>query len=175
MISKNIKLLKKSGWSSDRKVSLPQYLSDKDLPEKVKAVIQNLNGLTIRCNDQDYSRKFIVHQAYLDDFDDDIEDTGLELDFYPIGHMNEYSGVIVIDQYGRFYHAGDELSFLGDNLEEFIDAVCFNERRCWLIIGDNCETYYGYKNKKTGYKFDKVKGWLGNSEFLSWNYVKENN
>ncbi|MDO6525461.1 SUKH-3 domain-containing protein [Motilimonas sp. 1_MG-2023] len=167
-----------SGWTKKRKVTLPEHLKGDDIPSKVKDIAENIGELTIKTQDQKYDRRFHVHSKYLIDFEEDIaehlEDTGLTLRFYPIGHMSEYPGTIVIDKNGRFYHAGDELSYLGENLEEFIDATCFTDKRCWLIIGENCTTYFAYQHRNTGYIFDQDNGWQGNPNFLSWSFMEQN-
>ncbi|RUA06838.1 MAG: hypothetical protein DSY38_03690 [Fusobacteria bacterium] len=72
------------------------------------SIIENLYGLEF-VDPDGYKRVFRVHNEYIKDFELDmqewIDDTGLDFHFYPLGEMSEYGGLLVLDQYGRFYLA----------------------------------------------------------------------
>ncbi|GLS24615.1 SUKH-3 domain-containing protein [Marinibactrum halimedae] len=166
-------LLKNFGWLEDRKLPLPDYIDEPNTPNIVKSIISSLYGLKCE-NSRGNKRIFEVHEAYIHDFEeymeDLLEDTGLEtLRFYPLGSMSEQSGIIVLDEHGRFYLAGDELIFYGKNIDDFFKVVFFNQRT-GLSIRDNQKTYYCYNDRDTGYLFDTELGWLGEEKKLSIDY-----
>jgi len=171
------KKLKRFGWSSNRKVSLPAYIDYHATPSVVISILENLYGLEF-VSPTGNERIFKVHEAFIRDFKTDmqewIEDTGISFQFYPLGHMAEHGGILVLDQNGRFYLAGDELIYYGDNIEQFVDVVIF-KRRCGISIRENGTTFYCYNNKNTGYLFNAENGWLGKQEYLDLEYIKAHN
>lgn len=176
MILKNLefeKYLMKFGWTPERKVQLPAYIDISSTPEIVLNILSNLYGLKF-IDPKGYEREFLVPKEYIDDFDSDMqewkEDTGLDLSFFPLGTMDEHGGILVIDQFGRFYLAGDELLFYGNNFEQCMNVIIFR-RRCGLAIREEGSTFFTYNNKNTGVCFDKDKGWLGNQECLTLEYI----
>ena len=158
--------LMKFGWTSDRKVTLPAYIDISSTPEIVLSILANLYGIEF-IDPDGYERTFLVHEAYIKDFESDMQewkdDTGLNLKFFPLGSMAECGGILVLDQLGRFYLAGDELIYYGDSFEEFID-VTFYGRLCGISIRDNATTFFTYNDKDTDFSFDENKGWLETPE-----------
>ena len=104
------------GWSPDRTANLPPYIDRPSTPAIVISTLENLNELEFK-NPGGYKRIFSVDDAYIRDFAPDmqewLDETGLDLKFYPLGEMSEYGGILVLDQFGRFYLAGDELIYYG--------------------------------------------------------------
>ncbi|MGB3620119.1 MAG: SUKH-3 domain-containing protein [Ketobacter sp.] len=170
------KYLETFGWSINRNVRLPAYIDCQTTPSIVVAAIENLYGLEF-LSATGNSRTFKVQEEFIRDFEVDmrewVEDTGISFQFYPLGHMAEHGGILVLDQKGRFYLAGDELIYYGDSLEQFCDVVIF-KRRCGLSIRENSTTFYCHNNKNTGYHFDVENGWLGDPEHLDLEYIKAN-
>ena len=165
--------LSQFNWTPDRRVQLPDYIDADSTPDIVVRTICNLSGLEIRSR-SGRKRTFTVPRAYIDDFEEDqqewIEDTGLNFKFYPLGEMSEYSGVLVLDAYGRFYLMGDQLIYYGDDLEQFANVQLFSERT-GLSIREGGSTFYIFNGQDTGYLFDVDKGWLGPQKYLDADYI----
>ena len=161
--------IEKFGWSASRVVELPCYLKNFNTPENVNNIISNIHGLELT-SITGRKRTFVVDKCYLDDFADEVNaacnDTGLEFKLFPIGQMSEFSGVLVVDSFTRFYRVDDgDVYFYGDNFEDFCDAIIFNNRTA-LEIKEHGIAYYCYNNLSTGIYFDVVKGWQGSNNHL---------
>ncbi|AUI88485.1 hypothetical protein BS333_19370 [Vibrio azureus] len=119
------------GWSSERMVELPEEYSTYSINDNVKSILRNIYGLTL-IDDDGYKRPLLLTSK---DFDlakeyvvEAIEDFKFPVDFYPIGEHSEFAGYLYIDKNGDFYYLEGELYFLGSNLDEFIEAIVFEER-----------------------------------------------
>jgi len=168
--------LGKYGWHPERKLLLPSYIERETTPDIVTSIIENLYGLECK-SITGRARVFTVDDAYIQDFDEDIteykEDSGLEmLDFYPLGSMSEYGGILLLDNYGRFYLADGELLYYGANINEFFD-IAFFKKRSAISIRENRKTYYCHDGSYTGYLFDEKKGWLGDSNMLTIEHLEK--
>jgi hypothetical protein len=165
--------LSQFGWTPSRRVQLPDYIDAVSTPDIVVRIISNLYGLEIRSR-SGRRRTFTVPRAYIDDFEEDqqewIEDTRLLFQFYPLGVMSEFGGILVLDAYGRFYLMGDELIYYGDDFLQFANVQLFSERT-GLSIREGGKTFYIFNDKNTGYLFDVDKGWLGPQEYLDASYI----
>lgn len=169
------KFLSRFGWSRDRKVEVPEYLIRLGASKNTLSIFQNIYGMEC-VSESGYSRKFTVPEAYVRDFENDMNDltegTGLEdVNFFPLGVMEESGGILVLDEYGKYFLASDDMVYYGKIFEQFSDVVFFNVRT-GLSIRDNLQTYYCFNNKNTGVLFDAKHGWKSDEDKLNIEYLK---
>ncbi|AUI88083.1 hypothetical protein BS333_17075 [Vibrio azureus] len=135
MQQKTKKYLTSIGWSSDRKVELPEEYSAYSISDIIKNILRNIYGLTL--NFGKYKRPLLLtrqdHDIAQETILETIEDVMLPFQLYPIGTMSEVDGYLFLDKYGNFYHSDGEITFLGSNLDEFIETIVYNERK-WVMI-----------------------------------------
>ncbi|GAD78189.1 hypothetical protein VAZ01S_142_00040 [Vibrio azureus NBRC 104587] len=117
-------------------VELPEEYSAYSINDNIKRILRNIYGLTL-IDDGGYKRPLILTR---DNFvsvkrivSETIEEFMLPFELYPIGTMDDMPGYLFLDKHGRFYHSDGDISFLGENLDEFIETIVFRERK-WVVI-----------------------------------------
>ncbi|AUI88084.1 hypothetical protein BS333_17080 [Vibrio azureus] len=124
------------GWSSDRKVELPEEYSAYSISDIIKNILRNIYGLTL-IDKGGYKRPLILTSENFVSANkvvsETIEEFKLPFELYPIGTMDDMPGYLFLDKHGSFYHSDGDISFLGANLDEFIETIVYNERK-WVVI-----------------------------------------
>ncbi|WP_039990973.1 SUKH-3 domain-containing protein, partial [Vibrio azureus] len=132
MQKKTEEYLTSIGWSSERMVELPEEYSDYSINDNAKSILRNIYGLTLitktghKRSLRLTSKNFEFSKRHVEEM---IEDYKLPLDLCPIGSLSEFGGYLYIDKQGGVYYLDGELLFLGSNLDEFIEAIVFYERK----------------------------------------------